>query len=91
MAGTTRESASGSSSPDRSLAWRLGAQLVAINPSAALRSALRMWLPRTAAPVDHFCLVSPVARPRPTPRRTSPSSSNAAVAGDDDFAFAAHP
>jgi hypothetical protein len=32
----------------RPLAWRLGVQVVAIDPSAAFRKALRMWLPRTA-------------------------------------------
>jgi hypothetical protein len=33
-------------------------QVVAIDPSAALRKALRMWLPRTAVAVDHFHLIS---------------------------------
>ena len=33
-------------------------QVVAIDPSAAFRKALRMWLPRTAVAVDHFHLVS---------------------------------
>lgn len=42
----------------RPLAWRLGVQVVAIDPSAAFRKALRMWLPRTAVAVDHFHLVS---------------------------------
>jgi transposase len=38
--------------------WRLGVQVVAIDPSAAFRKALRMWLPRTAVAVDHFHLIS---------------------------------
>ncbi|AUI51862.1 transposase [Arthrobacter crystallopoietes] len=38
----------------RPLQWRLGGQVVAIDPSAAFRKALRMWLPRTAVAVDHF-------------------------------------
>ncbi|WP_426996755.1 ISL3 family transposase [Pseudarthrobacter sp. N5] len=42
----------------RPLHWRLGMQGVAIDPSAAFRKALRMWLPRTAVAVDHFHLVS---------------------------------
>ncbi|TAP38043.1 ISL3 family transposase [Arthrobacter sp. S39] len=42
----------------RPLAWRLGVQVVAIDPSAAFRKALRMWLPRTGVAVDHFHLVS---------------------------------
>lgn len=42
----------------RPLAWRLGVQVVAIDPSAAFRKALRMWLPRSAVSVDHFHLVS---------------------------------
>jgi hypothetical protein len=33
-------------------------QVVAIDPSAAFRKALRMWLPRTAVAVDHFHLMS---------------------------------
>ncbi|WP_035772691.1 transposase, partial [Arthrobacter sp. Br18] len=37
-------------------AWRLGVQVVAIDPSAAFRKALRMWLPRTAVSVDAFHL-----------------------------------
>jgi hypothetical protein len=41
----------------RPLAWRLAVQVVAIDPSAAFRKALRMWLPRTAVAVDHFHLV----------------------------------
>lgn len=40
----------------RPLAWRLGVQMVAIDPSAAFRKALRMWLPRTAVSVDAFHL-----------------------------------
>lgn len=40
----------------RPLAWRLGVQVVAIDPSAAFRRALRMWLPRTAVSVDAFHL-----------------------------------
>jgi hypothetical protein len=32
----------------RPLHWRLAVQVVAIDPSAAFRKALRMWLPRTA-------------------------------------------
>ncbi|MEV7638270.1 ISL3 family transposase [Pseudarthrobacter enclensis] len=42
----------------RPLEWRLAVQVVAIDPSAALRKALRMWLPRTAVAVDHFHLIS---------------------------------
>ncbi|XTR52757.1 ISL3 family transposase [Pseudarthrobacter sp. So.54] len=42
----------------RPLDWRLGVQVVAIDPSAAFRKALRMWLPRTAVAVDHFHLIS---------------------------------
>ncbi|MET3352003.1 UNVERIFIED_ORG: transposase [Arthrobacter sp. UYEF1] len=42
----------------RPLDWRLGVQVVAIDPSAAFRKALRMWFPRTAVAVDHFHLVS---------------------------------
>ncbi|WP_435875192.1 ISL3 family transposase [Pseudarthrobacter oxydans] len=38
----------------RPLEWRLGVQVVAIDPSAAFRKALRMWLPRTAVSVDLF-------------------------------------
>ncbi|WP_285249471.1 ISL3 family transposase [Pseudarthrobacter sp. fls2-241-R2A-168] len=41
----------------RPLQWRLGVQVVAIDPSAAFRKALRIWLPRTAVPVDAFHLV----------------------------------
>jgi transposase len=41
------------SSP-RPLQWRLGVQVVGIDPSAAFRKALRMWLPRTAVSVDLF-------------------------------------
>jgi transposase len=41
----------------RPLEWRLGVQVVAIDPSAAFRNALRMWLPRTAVSVDAFHLV----------------------------------
>lgn len=41
---------------DRPLAWRLAVQVVAIDPSAAFRKALRMWLPRAAVSVDHFHL-----------------------------------
>jgi len=42
----------------RPLAWLLGVQVVAIDPSAAFRIALRMWLPRAAVAVDHFHVVS---------------------------------
>jgi len=42
----------------RPLEWRLAVQVVAIDPSAAFRKALRMWFPRTAVAVDHFHLVS---------------------------------
>ena len=41
----------------RPLEWRLGVHVVAIEPLAAFRKALRMWLPRTAVSVDHFHLV----------------------------------
>ncbi|MGO4234690.1 ISL3 family transposase [Pseudarthrobacter sp. YAF2] len=40
----------------RPLEWRPAVQVVAIDPSAAFRKALRMWLPRTAVAVDHFHL-----------------------------------
>jgi transposase len=42
----------------RPLARRLTVQVVAIDPSAAFRKALRMWPPRTAVAVDPFHLVS---------------------------------
>ena len=42
----------------RPLDRRFGVQVVAIDPSAAFRKALRMWLPRTAVAVDHFHLIS---------------------------------
>lgn len=41
----------------RPLQRRAGVQVVAIDPSAAFRNALRMWLPRTAVSVDAFHLV----------------------------------
>ncbi|WP_255429881.1 transposase [Sinomonas cellulolyticus] len=41
----------------RPLARRLGVEVVAIDPPAAFRKALRMWLPRTAVSVDAFHLV----------------------------------
>lgn len=41
----------------RPLSWRLGVHVVAIDPSAAFRRALRMWLPRSAVSVDAFHLV----------------------------------
>lgn len=41
----------------RPLDWRLGVEVVAIDPSAAFRKALRMWLPRTAVSVDAFHMV----------------------------------
>jgi transposase len=41
------------------LQWCLGVQVVAIDPSAAFRKALRMWLTSTAVAVDQFHLVSP--------------------------------
>ena len=51
----------------RLLEWRLGVQVVAIDPSAAFRKALRMWLPRTAVAVDHgaahFAMVAGVGGP----------------------------
>ena len=40
----------------RTLQRRRGGLIVAIDPSAAFRKALRMWLPRTAVSVDHFHL-----------------------------------
>jgi hypothetical protein len=42
----------------RPLDWCLGVQVGAIDPSAAFRKALRMWLPRTAVAVDYFLLIS---------------------------------
>ena len=41
----------------RPLDSRLGGEVVAIDPSAAFRKALRMWLPRTAVSVDAFHMV----------------------------------
>jgi transposase len=41
----------------RPFQWRLDVQVVAIDPSAAFRKALRMWLPRTAVSIDAFHLV----------------------------------
>jgi transposase len=40
----------------RPLEWRLGVQVVAIDPSAVFRKALQMRLPRTAVSVDAFHL-----------------------------------
>ena len=37
--------------------WRRRVQVVAIDPSAAFRSAVRRWLPRARVSVDHFHLV----------------------------------
>ena len=37
--------------------WRRRVQVVAIDPSAAFRSAVRRWLPKAAVSVDHFHLV----------------------------------
>lgn len=53
---TTRASGTGSSPGPCS--GRLAVQVVAIDPFAAFRKALRMWLPRTAVAVDHFQLIS---------------------------------
>lgn len=41
----------------RPLEWRLRVQVVATDPSAAFRMALRMWLLRTAASVDVLHLI----------------------------------
>jgi transposase len=41
------------------LEWRLDVSVVAIDPSAAFRKALRLWLPHTAVSVDHFHLIQP--------------------------------
>ncbi|SFT39842.1 transposase [Arthrobacter sp. ov118] len=41
----------------RPLEWRLGVRVVAMDPPAAFRKALRMWLPRTAVSVNAFHLV----------------------------------
>lgn len=41
----------------RSEAWREGIEIVAIDPSAAFRKALRTYLPRAAVSVDKFHLV----------------------------------
>ena len=38
----------------RPLAWRTSVQVVTIDPSAAFRNAVRVWLPRTAVSVDLF-------------------------------------
>ena len=37
--------------------WRRRVQVVAIDPSAAFRSAVRRWLPKARVSVDHFHLV----------------------------------
>ena len=37
--------------------WRRRVQVVAIDPSAAFRSAVRRWLPKASVSVDHFHLV----------------------------------
>jgi len=37
--------------------WRRRVEVVAIDPSAAFRSAVRRWLPKTRVAVDHFHLV----------------------------------
>jgi transposase len=37
--------------------WRRRVQVVAIDPSASFRSAVRRWLPKAAVAVDHFHLV----------------------------------
>jgi transposase len=42
----------------RPLEWLLAVQVVAIDPSATFRKALRMWLPRTAVAVDHVHVIS---------------------------------
>ncbi len=41
----------------RSDAWREHVQVVAVDPSAAFRKALRTWPPRAAISVDTFLLV----------------------------------
>ena len=41
----------------RSEQWRERIEIVAIDPSAAFRKALRTWLPRAAVSVDKFHLV----------------------------------
>lgn len=49
----------------RLLQWRLGVQVVAIDPSAAFRKALRMWLPRTAVTavaISADSLIRPLSR-----------------------------
>ena len=46
--------------------------VVAIDPTAAFRKALRTWLPRTAAAVDHFRLAS-LANHAMTETRQNPS------------------
>jgi transposase len=56
----------------RPLQWRLAVQVVAIDPSAAFRKALRMWLPRTAVAVAHFHLIS-LANQAMTETRQNPS------------------
>lgn len=58
----------------RPLQWRLGVQVVAIDPSAAFRKALRMWLPSTADSVDAFHLV--VKRAIAGPGSTGRSAGN---------------
>jgi transposase len=42
----------------RPLEWRLAVQVVAIDPSAAFRKALRMWPSRKAVAADHVHLIS---------------------------------
>lgn len=61
----------------RPLDWRLGEQVVAIDPSAAFRKALRMWLPRTAVSVDTFHLAKLGNDMLTEVRQASPSRSMA--------------
>ncbi len=42
---------------ERSYAWRERIEVVAIDPSAPFREALRQWLPRAAVSVDKFHMV----------------------------------
>ena len=37
--------------------WRHRVRFVAIDPSAAFRSAVRSWLPKASVSVDHFHLI----------------------------------
>ncbi|WP_256249593.1 transposase [Pseudarthrobacter sp. R1] len=62
----------------RPLEWL---QVVAINPSAAFRRTLRIWLPRTAVAVDHFHLISLANQAMTETRQNLSQQVKAAAAG----------